>query len=85
MRKIRELTLLLIVAVSMAGLGVFCGLNPGNATVDIDPARCTGCAQCTSVCPVDAVRLTGPKAVIDPTKCTACGRCVESCPVDAIQ
>ena len=65
--------------------GVYCGLNPKGAYLEVDASRCTGCGECTSVCIVDAVRIIGGKAVIDPTKCVECGRCVEVCPVNAIQ
>jgi ferredoxin len=62
-----------------------CGLNPGKAFLETDTARCTGCAECTAVCPVDAVRIINGKAVIDPSKCVVCGKCTEACPVSAIQ
>lgn len=85
MRSLRTITGYLLVALFMSIFGAYCGLNPGGAYLEADPLRCTGCAECTAVCPVDAVRLKGGKAVIDPSKCVTCGKCVEVCPENAIQ
>jgi ferredoxin len=85
MRSLRAITGYLLVALFMAIFGAYCGLNPGGAYLEVDALRCTGCAECTSVCPVDAVRLKGGKAIIDPSKCVTCGKCVEVCPENAIQ
>ncbi|MHA1521700.1 MAG: 4Fe-4S binding protein [Promethearchaeota archaeon] len=66
----------------------------------LDRLKCTGCGQCSTVCPKDAI-LFGPAAAVyenkpkdlnaavvdtvDPEKCVMCGTCVVFCPFDAIQ
>lgn len=65
----------------------------------LDRMKCTGCGQCSIVCPKDAI-LFGPAAAVyeskpkdlnasvvdtvDPDKCVMCGTCVVFCPFDAI-
>jgi NAD-dependent dihydropyrimidine dehydrogenase PreA subunit len=51
----------------------------------IDVARCTGCGECVSICPVAAIALADGKARIDEATCTGCGACVRACPEGAIQ
>jgi ferredoxin len=77
--------LIFIVIAFMTFLWGSCGLNPGKAYLEADTTQCTGCGECTAVCPVDAVRIINGKAVIDPAKCVICGKCTEACPVNAIQ
>ena len=51
----------------------------------IDTEKCTGCHQCSKVCPVEAI--TGKvkeKHIIDPDKCIRCRACYEICRFDAI-
>lgn len=55
---------------------------PG-VSVQIGP-DCTGCGACASVCFVDAITLSGGRAVIG-EGCRGCGRCVEACPQGAIE
>ena len=50
----------------------------------IDRELCTGCGQCVSVCPVDAIMLQDTKASIDQSRCRQCGVCADQCPVQAI-
>lgn len=53
--------------------------------VKVDSDECTGCENCVSVCPVEAISMVDGKAVIDQDKCTQCGVCIGECPVEAIK
>lgn len=46
--------------------------------------KCTGCAECVSICPKDAIARDGKIISIDRKKCTICGRCCEKCPTEAL-
>jgi len=50
--------------------------------VRVDPARCTGCAECLDVCPM---KITEVKDIEDCTDCIRCGRCVEACEAEALK
>ena len=50
----------------------------------IDKELCTGCGQCVSVCPADAIMVQDVKASIDQSRCRQCGVCADQCPVQAI-
>ncbi|MCC6904424.1 MAG: 4Fe-4S binding protein [Anaerolineae bacterium] len=51
----------------------------------IDSALCTGCGDCVTLCPVDALGMVGGKAVLAvPDACTYCTACEDACPVEAI-
>lgn len=51
----------------------------------IDRRLCTGCGDCISACPVDALgRVEGKAALVDPDACTYCTVCETLCPVSAI-
>lgn len=51
----------------------------------VEKSKCTGCGECISSCPVDAIAIDGDKlAVIDPSTCADCGACVDVCPAQAI-
>jgi heterodisulfide reductase subunit A len=62
-----------------------------KGVVDIEPTvahviteRCTGCAECTLVCPYLAISLVEGKAEVNPALCTGCGTCVAACVSKAI-
>jgi len=68
-------------------------LDPLVATVA--EAGCTGCGQCLSTCPYDAISMTGGNgaaagdtgrtvASISPATCKGCGGCVPYCPEGVI-
>jgi hydrogenase-4 component H len=62
---------------------------PGfRGMVQLDPARCVGCATCAYVCPSAAVAVveddTHYEWCYDPGRCTFCGRCVDCCPTQAL-
>ena len=67
--------------------------HPGIALTDpfaplgqvyIDPASCTGCAQCAQTCPTDALRLEKGmdhlQWTFDMGRCVACEECLRACP-----
>ncbi len=72
-------------------------LNPVHTTnflPEIDVDKCTGCGQCVSVCPVEALSLVSANdphkknrkvAVLHEDICLGCGVCVRSCPTNALR
>ena len=50
----------------------------------VDLGKCTGCGECLTVCPVDAISLVHGKAAIDSEACLACYACADACPQGAI-
>lgn len=46
--------------------------------------RCSGCGQCSRICPPDAIRQFGRRIRFDYEKCIRCYCCQEVCPEDAI-
>jgi len=56
----------------------------GEAVLEVDLAKCTGCGQCTEVCPTGALRVEGGHAVVDAGLCRGCEACVPACPQDAL-
>ena len=64
-----------------------------NFLARVSEAECTGCDQCASVCPVDAVALEKSDdssvkkkecACVDEKMCLGCGVCVRNCPTGAL-
>ena len=51
--------------------------------IKIDEEKCTGCAICVDVCPVEAITVD-QVAHIDTETCIECGACVDECPNDAL-
>ncbi len=45
---------------------------------------CIGCSHCMKVCPTEALRVTGGKAMLYPDWCIDCGECYRVCPTRAI-
>ena len=50
-----------------------------------DPAACTGCGACVSICPKQAITMRADSEgflypVVDGTKCVACDACEKRCP-----
>jgi len=55
----------------------------------IDPDLCTGCGNCSQVCPTQAIRLKKRDGVlslsaVEALRCIGCGSCVVVCPVKAV-
>lgn len=47
--------------------------------------KCRGKRKCMRVCPTQAIRVRGGKAVINPELCVDCGECIHACPHGAIE
>jgi uncharacterized protein (DUF362 family)/NAD-dependent dihydropyrimidine dehydrogenase PreA subunit len=52
--------------------------------MEVDRAECKGCQRCVEVCPAEAIRREGDKALIDPLRCILCSCCQEICPHNAV-
>ncbi|MBW1701081.1 MAG: 4Fe-4S binding protein [Deltaproteobacteria bacterium] len=50
---------------------------------ETDLDECTGCGECSEICPVDAVRMEDDIPVVDMDWCIGCGVCVSRCPTEA--
>lgn len=58
---------------------------PDTVTLKVDGERCTGCGQCTFVCPHGVLALNNKKIrIVDRDGCMECGACALNCPVEAI-
>ncbi|MBQ3011669.1 MAG: DUF362 domain-containing protein [Methanocorpusculum sp.] len=51
----------------------------------VKPDNCIGCAQCSNICSVDAVKIVNRKAEFNTAKCIRCYCCHEMCSYDAIE
>lgn len=50
------------------------------ATLQLDPAKCTGCSKCTQVCPRGVFEMRDKKAhILDINDCMECGACALNC------
>ena len=55
------------------------------ATLELDPAACTGCGRCVEVCPHQVFAFRDNRAnIADLDACMECGACAKNCPADAI-
>jgi H+/Na+-translocating ferredoxin:NAD+ oxidoreductase subunit B len=51
---------------------------------ETDADECTGCGECATICPVDAVEMSDGVPVVDREWCIGCGVCATVCPTDAV-
>jgi len=68
-------------AVKMLAKGVV-DIEPTVAHVIVE--RCTGCGECTLVCPYHAISLVEGKAEVNGALCAGCGTCAATCVSKAI-
>ncbi|HTY81171.1 MAG TPA: 4Fe-4S binding protein [Dehalococcoidales bacterium] len=53
-------------------------------SVTIDKLKCTGCGNCTFLCPMGALIIEDSKCHVE-DHCIECGTCVEACSFKAIK
>ncbi len=51
--------------------------------VRIDKSECDVCGTCVSICPENAMELTGSLR-IDQQRCISCSLCIDVCPLGAL-
>lgn len=60
-----------------------------NKVAMVDEQRCTACATCVRICPVEAIVIEKHEekgsAAIDEQRCRDCSLCVLRCPEDAVK
>lgn len=56
-----------------------------KAGYHVDEEACVGCRCCKTVCPSNAVRVSGTCCSIDERLCVACGACAARCPYGAVK
>jgi ferredoxin len=50
----------------------------------VDESACTGCGECQTVCPFEAITAEDGVAVVDRSACMGCGVCISSCASTAL-
>ncbi|MDO4740456.1 MAG: 4Fe-4S binding protein [Eubacteriales bacterium] len=55
----------------------------GGDKAEIDPARCSGCGLCRSLCRFEAIKESAGGYAVDPYACEGCGVCAHVCPQGA--
>jgi MinD superfamily P-loop ATPase len=58
--------------------------NAGIQVPIVDPARCTGCGECSQLCQYNAIVTLRRGAMVFPELCHGCGGCIRVCPEGAI-
>jgi NAD-dependent dihydropyrimidine dehydrogenase PreA subunit len=55
-------------------------------TLELDREQCTGCGQCTLVCPHGVFAVHERRVeIVDRDACMECGACALNCPARAVQ
>lgn len=69
----------------IAGMG--CGMNylKNVVSLELNGDKCTGCSQCTEVCPRRVLVMENHKVkIINRDQCIECGACRQNCAFNAI-
>ena len=75
---------------SIKNIGMGCATRKGKLAQHCDVApifvaeKCTGCGECVSICPVDALTLIDDKSSLERNKCIGCASCIAACPTSAL-
>lgn len=56
----------------------------GFARPEFDQELCTGCGECSMICPDRALSMEGDHPSLDADKCQGCRNCFEACPARCI-
>jgi ferredoxin len=60
-------------------------MTPRGPLPMLDETRCTGCAACIAICPVQCLAKRGPVPWLPkPLLCVSCSACERICPESAI-
>lgn len=59
--------------------------NTYHRALEIQKEICIGCSHCMKVCPTEALRVSGGKALLYADWCIDCGECFRICPTRAIR
>lgn len=59
--------------------------NTCHKALEIQQELCIGCSHCIKVCPTEALRVSGGKAMLYADWCIDCGECFRVCPGRAIR
>lgn len=59
--------------------------NTHHKALEIQKKLCIGCSHCIKVCPTEALRVSGGKALLYADWCIDCGKCFRVCPSRAIR
>jgi Fe-S-cluster-containing hydrogenase component 2 len=51
---------------------------------ETDSNECSGCGECATICPVEAVQMKDGVPIIDRDWCIGCGVCATVCPTEAV-
>ena len=68
---------------ALSGDRMFTGMQPKFSA--LCHSRCqSGCNDCQTVCPNQAIDIEHGQPVLQTAKCTGCGQCQHECPINAI-